>query len=224
MHETPQDEFSFKGVAPDDRSGQPTPDPAPLPVDGLDGVYAARSGKLSCTALRLRDGGLCLYSPVAGLERTLLAQAGELGPVSALLAPNHYHNKGLAAHLEAFPNAALHCSSAAAPRLKKITGLSFGPLETLRPLLVNGHVLHEAVGLKTGEVWVLIPSPAGCALVVTDAFSSATQPPGEICERVTMLGTFPRYGVDDAGAVDGKRQGALGKRREEGDDLPPAAA
>ncbi|MEM9382433.1 MAG: hypothetical protein AAGB93_20945, partial [Planctomycetota bacterium] len=38
MHETPQDEFSFKGVAPDDRSGQPAPDPAPLPVDGLDGL------------------------------------------------------------------------------------------------------------------------------------------------------------------------------------------
>lgn len=168
-----------------------------LLVDGLDGVFTARLGKLSCTALRLADGSLCLYSPVAGLKKSLQAQASELGPVSALLAPNHYHNKGLASHVEAFPHAALYCSTAAAPRLTKITGLNFNPLERLKGALADGQILLEPDGLKTGEVWVQITSPAECALVVTDAFSSELQPPGETCDRVTMLATFPRYGIKD---------------------------
>ena len=90
------------------------------PIDGLDGVYTARLGKLSCTALRLLDGSLCLYSPVAGLEKTLAGQANEIGAVSALFAPNHYHNKGLAGHTKAFPTAALYCSDTARPRLPYI--------------------------------------------------------------------------------------------------------
>ena len=38
MHETPQDEFSFKGIAPSDRPEPTAAVPGPLPVDGLDGL------------------------------------------------------------------------------------------------------------------------------------------------------------------------------------------
>ncbi|MEM7320178.1 MAG: hypothetical protein AAF408_14295 [Pseudomonadota bacterium] len=168
-----------------------------LPLKGHDRVYVARLGKLSCTALRLKDGSLCLYSPVAGLEKTLRAQIDVLGPVSALFAPNHYHNKGLTAHFEAFANASLYCSAKAAPRLSKITGLKFDPLESLRGMLHNDQSLHEPDGMKTGEVWVQVNSGSDCALAVTDAFSSATHPPGKFGDQVSMLGTFPRYGVQD---------------------------
>lgn len=169
-----------------------------LPVHGLDGVYAAQFGKLSCVALRLLDGSLCLYSPVAGLEKTLKHQTSELGTMSALLAPNHYHNKGLAAHVATFPDAALYCSCAARPRLSKITGLKFDLLDRLKEALPDGQIFHEPHGLKTGEIWVQINSVSECALVVTDAYSSAIQPPGTFGGNVTMLGTFPRYGVKDA--------------------------
>lgn len=169
-------------------------------VSGLDGVYVARAGKLSSIALRLRDDSLCLYSPVSGLETVLKEQSSELGEVSTLFAPNHYHNKGLASHLNAFPNASLYCSAAAKPRLQKITGFDFQPLDDLKRRLIDGQTLHEPKGLKTGEVWVQVQSGTDGALIVTDAFSSALQPPGVYGDEVGILGTFPRYGVNDAEA------------------------
>lgn len=169
-------------------------------IDGLPGVYSARRGKLCTMALRLSDQSFCLYSPVAGLETVLSAADCEISPVSALLAPNHYHNKGLAAHHAAFPGAALFCSDAARPRLDQLTGLSFDPLQELERALPNGVTLHEPVGVKTGEVWVKITSGKTCALIVTDAFSSPLQPVGQFGDAANLLGTFPRYGVKDAHA------------------------
>ena len=171
--------------------------PCFVPVPGLNGVFTGQLRKLSCTLLRLADGGLCVYSPVAGLEKSLLAQQPDLGPVTAILAPNHYHNKGLKAHVEAFPNAALYASTAATPRLSQITGLEFRPMEGLQAALGAGQVFHEPHGLKTGEVWVQLNGSDARALIVTDAFAAAVRPQGEKNDRVTMLGTFPRYGVSD---------------------------
>ncbi len=167
-------------------------------IAGLDGIYNARSGKLSCTALRLRSGGLCLYSPVAGLEKSQHAQLSKLGGASALLAPNHYHNKGLKAHMEAFPSASLLCSKSAEPRLHKITGLSFEPITKLEADLLEGQRILEPEGLKTGEVWVGIESEQERAWIVTDAFSAPLHASGQFGETASMLGTFPRYGVKDA--------------------------
>lgn len=167
-------------------------------VDGFHDLYFGRLKKLSCTAFRLRDGSLCLYSPVAGLETEFAQRQSELGEVTALLAPNHYHNKGLHAHIEVFPNATLYCSSAAQPRLSKITGLTFSALDRLRERLPDGSDLHEPDGLKTGEVWLQVTSHLGCALAVTDAFNAALLPSGNYADCVGLLGTFPRYGVKDA--------------------------
>ncbi|MEP3848031.1 MAG: hypothetical protein ABJM43_22045 [Paracoccaceae bacterium] len=148
----------------------------------------------------MRDGNLCLYSPVAGLETAFAQQQSELGEVTALLAPNHYHNKGLNAHAEIFSNVTLYCSSLAHPRLKKMTGLTFDPLDRLRERLPDGLTLHEPDGLKTGETWLRAKSNIDCALAVTDAFSSAHLPSGSYADCVSLLGTFPRYGVKDAGS------------------------
>lgn len=169
-------------------------------VDGFPDLYIARLNKLSCTARRMRDGNLCLYSPVAGLEETFAKHQSELGEVTALLAPNHYHNKGLNAHIGVFPNATLYCSSAAQPRLSKVTGLKFSALDQLRGRLPDGSDLHEPDGLKTGEVWLRVKSHMDCALAVTDAFSAAHLPSGNYANCVSRLGTFPRYGVKDAGS------------------------
>lgn len=168
------------------------------PVTSLDGVYTARAGKLNCTAFRLRDGGLCLYSPVAGLETSERHSLTELGDVSAVLAPNHYHNKGLEGHAVAFPSASLICSKSAEPRLKKITGLAFDLLDTLKPQLAENQKILEPEGLKTGEVWVQVETGSEIAWIVADAFSAKLHPPGDYAKSPSMLGTFPRYGVKDA--------------------------
>lgn len=175
-----------------------TPKTSPyMAVEGLEGVCMARAGKLTCFALRLKHGGLCLYSPISGMSAAAREHLESWGTVSALLAPNHYHNKGLREHVDAFPDASVVCSATAEPRLRKITGLSFAPLDTLRAQLADGHELLEPDGLKTGEVWVGIKGPE-TAWIVTDAFSSKLHAPGVHAKAATLLGTFPRYGVGDA--------------------------
>ncbi|MEP0961554.1 MAG: hypothetical protein ABJL57_09220 [Hyphomonas sp.] len=168
------------------------------PIGEIDGVYIGRAAKLNCIAFRLQDGSLCLYSPVAGLETLERDSLEKLGGVSIILAPNHYHNKGLAGHAKAFPNASLVCSESANPRLKKITGLVFDPIDTLRSQLANNQRILEPEGLKTGEVWVEVKTQSEIALIVTDAFSAKLHSPGVFAEAPTMLGAFPRYGVKDA--------------------------
>lgn len=168
------------------------------PVGGLDGVYIGRAGKLNCIAFRLRDGSMCLYSPVAGLETSAGDSLARLGGVSMILAPNHYHNKGLTGHTDTFPNASLVCSKNAEPRLKKITGLAFDPIDTLKSQLADNQRLLEPEGLKTGEVWVETRTQSEIAWIVTDAFSAKLHSQGVCAEAPNMLGTFPRYGVKDA--------------------------
>lgn len=168
------------------------------PVGGLDGVYIGRAGKLNCIAFRLQDGSLCLYSPVAGLETLERDSLEKLGGVSIILAPNHYHNKGLTGHADAFPDATLVCSKGAEPRLKKITGLAFDPIDVLKSQLADNQRILEPEGLKTGEVWVEVRTRSEIAWIVTDAFSAKLHSPGACAEAPNMLGTFPRYGVKDA--------------------------
>ncbi len=167
------------------------------PINGLEGVYMARAGKLNCFALRLRDGGLCLYSPVSGMSADARDQLDQMGGVTALLAPNHYHNKGLQEHVDAYPDASLVCTTAAEPRLRKITGLSFAPLGELSAHLADGYAFLEPDGVKTGEVWVQIKGSEN-AWIVTDAFSADLHPIGEYAAAPILLGTFQKYGVRDA--------------------------
>ncbi|WP_187431641.1 hypothetical protein ROLI_013960 [Roseobacter fucihabitans] len=168
------------------------------PVGGLDGVYIGRAGKLNCIVFRLRDGSICLYSPVAGLETSGRDSLAKLGDVSMILAPNHYHNKGLTGHANAFPNASLVCSKGAEPRLKKITGLTFDPIDILKSKLADNQRILEPEGLKTGEVWIEVRTRSEIAWIVTDTFSAKLHSPGVCAEAPSMLGTFPRYGVKDA--------------------------
>ena len=71
-------------------------------LDDFSGLYCAERGSLRCTAIRLRSGGLCLFSPVQGLGDTAIASLAALGEVEVLFAPNHYHNKGLREYAEFF--------------------------------------------------------------------------------------------------------------------------
>ncbi|MEM6462769.1 MAG: hypothetical protein AAF724_12725 [Pseudomonadota bacterium] len=167
-----------------------------LEIDGLEGIYTARSGKLNCFAIPLRHGGLCLYSPISGMSGAAREQLMSRGGVKVLFAPNHYHNKGLQEHADAFPDASLVCSKVAETRLRKVTGLNFSPLDTLHVQLADGYEVLEPEGLKTGEVWVRIKG-SEAAWIVTDAFSAKLLAPGVYAETATQLGTFPKYGVED---------------------------
>ncbi|MEP3246812.1 MAG: hypothetical protein ABJN40_00285 [Sneathiella sp.] len=168
-----------------------------IPVEEHSGLWSAQSATLRCTAIRLTSGGICLYSPVSGLSPDTLKNIQNLGEVKILLAPNHYHNKGLKEYLSAFPNAHLCCSSAAKPRLQKITGLEFEDLENLIADLPEGADILEPDGLKTGEIWISARANRQVAWIMADTFSGPKGKPGHVADKVQLLGTFPKFGIAD---------------------------
>ena len=171
-----------------------------VPIPDQSEIWSAQKGSLRCTALRLRDGSLCLYSPVLGLGDCAKSSLSKLGEVSHLLAPNHYHNKGLSEYSEAFPAAKLICSNRARPRLAKQTGLSFADLQTVEPILPNGCKLAEPDGLKTGETWLIVDTTSERIWIVCDSFKGPNGTVGHVGEQVEMLGTFATYAIKDAEA------------------------
>lgn len=167
-------------------------------LDGIDGVYTAYKGNLRCTAIRLKDGRLCLYSPVQGIGQKALESLAEIGEVAFLLAPNHYHHKGLKQYVETFPDALLCAPDYAAPRLRKITGLGFSGLEALDPLLPATFDVVTPEGLKTGEVWLRTKDADQTAWLLVDAFCGPKMTKGALeADTPETLGTFPTYGTGD---------------------------
>lgn len=166
--------------------------PTPEDVAGVPRLRTIRRGNLRCTIVDLPKGGVCLYSPV---EKTIAALSETLD-VRYLFAPNHYHNKGIAEHVDAFRDAKLVGSDAARPRLEKVTGHGFGDLSQLRDALPDNISLVEPEGLKTGEVWMVIRAEDELVWVVTDAFCGVLEK-GDVRARAGFLKTFPTYGLQD---------------------------
>jgi len=167
------------------------------PLSANDRLFLARKDNSRMVALRLKGDSLCLYSPVKGLESV----ACPTGKVAHLLAPNHYHNKGLVSFSVLHPRAAICASQSASPRLKKLTGLAVKPLTSLSRKLPTGFKLLEPEGLKTGEVWLRFPVERGVGWLVADSFSAkkmtATSTATSASSVPTLLGTFPSYAVAD---------------------------
>lgn len=166
-----------------------------MPIPDHPGIWSAQKADLRCTALKLNDGSLCLYSPVLGLNNVAKASLAALGEVAYLLAPNHYHHKGLAEYAQAFPKAKILCSEHAQRRLEKQTGLTFDRLDRLEPLLPQGWNIAKPEGLKTGEVWLAIRTEQQSLWIVCDSFKGPSGKAGHVGQTVEMLRTFPTYGI-----------------------------
>ena len=159
------------------------------PILGMKGFYIMQKGNLACTVIQLRSGDFCLHSPVSGLSGPIKSSLESLGSVKFILAPNHYHNKGLVEFADAFPTATLTASEESRARLEKVTGLNFEGLGELQKAMPTGVQIVRAQGLKTGEVWVFTEK----GLLVVDAFAG----PSNGGTSPALLKTFPRYGVKD---------------------------
>ncbi|TQV77808.1 hypothetical protein [Denitrobaculum tricleocarpae] len=170
-------------------------------LEGIEGVFIADSNDLRCSALKLKDDRLCLFSPVTGLGEKALESLAGIGEVAFLLAPNHYHNKALRAYADAFPDAELCASDKAAPRLRKVTGLDIASLKNLRALLPPGVDFIEPVGLKTGEVWLRMRKHKETSWLVVDAFCGPKiQARRKEAAKPEILKPFPTYGTGDKAA------------------------
>ncbi len=163
------------------------------PVPGLTAVHEARGKTLGAFAVRLKSGGVSVFSPVAGLTDAVKESLLALGDVAVLFAPNHYHNMAIREYAAAFPAARLVAPAATIPRLEKVTGLSFADADALGSDLPRGVTLLQPDGLKTGEAWLRVRDRKTTAWIVVDAFcgpQSGGRGPG-------LLKTFPKYGLGD---------------------------
>ncbi|MDF3819678.1 hypothetical protein P3G55_07195 [Leptospira sp. 96542] len=166
-------------------------------LDGFDGIYIASRDQLRCTAIRLSTGGVCLFSPVEGLGDEALASLTDLGKVEILIAPNHYHNKGLKEYAKAFPKALICASESAGIRLKNVTGLQFKDIDKLRSRLLSNMKLLQPAGLKTGEVWISIRGIKSHSWLVVDSFCGSIENSKTKIAKPDILKTFPKFGVAD---------------------------
>jgi hypothetical protein len=166
------------------------------PLEELDGIYIAHKSSLRCTAIKLTDGSLCLFSPVLGLNDQAKESLLALGDVSYLLAPNHYHNKGLLEYSMAFPNAIVCAPENAQARLTKMTGLTFASLEPLRNMLPPEISIIKPYGLKNGEIWLQYKTNIVTSWFVVDAFGGVKMTDTSVrTNKLDYLKTFPNFGI-----------------------------
>ena len=167
-------------------------------VPEMPGLFVAHNRSLRCTAIRLKDHRLCLFSPVAGLSSNARTSLANIGEVAYLLAPNHYHNKGLLEYQAAYPAAALCAPDGARTRLEKVTGLKFMDLSAITKQLPAKYSFIEPAGLKTGEVWLRAQHARTVAWCVVDAFAGEPMTAkSDTSEILSYLKTFPKYGLAD---------------------------
>lgn len=136
-------------------------------------LLGARYGKarVRMVALGLRGGGFVVVSPGRTRDSAVFEALERRGEPRYLLAPNHFHNAGLAPWKERYPGAKLVADPKAHARLgRKVTGVGpFGDLESLRAELPDGVRLFGPPMATQGEAWLSVPTATGRAWYVCDA-------------------------------------------------------
>jgi hypothetical protein len=147
------------------------------------------------TVLRLADGGLLLYSPVALTPERRQAVAA-LGPVAHLYAPNLMHHGWIGEWADAFPAARVHAAPGVAKkrrglRVDRILGAAPEPAfaGTVDEIPIEGFRLRETV---------LLYRPAQ-TLVVADLVHNIGRPThGWTAAYSRMMGFYDRVALSRA--------------------------
>ena len=143
-------------------------------------------------AVRNASGGLLLYSPSSLGEDTFARIDALGGEVQALLVPNHFHNLALKRFRERYPKAKALASRGGWKRLARNGHDGLGPSEDALPFLPPDSRVLESEGMKTGEVWLSLPSTSGRVLLVGDSFMNRMRPTkgvtGFVVETVLGIG------------------------------------
>jgi hypothetical protein len=129
--------------------------------------------KVRMVALGLRDGGLVVVSPGSRCDAARAALE-KWGTPRFLLAPNHFHNAGLAEWKRAYPDAEVVASPVAHARLKKqVASLThIGDLSALSAALPTGARVFGPPMAKQGEAWLAVDRGDLHALAVCDALAN----------------------------------------------------
>lgn len=137
------------------------------------------------------DGGLLIVSPGTGMSDAAWARVAAWGAPRFLLAPNHFHNAGLAKWQDRFPGAQIVAHPRALPRLRKqLPGRELADLAPLQAALPPGLRVFSPPGAKQGETLVAVQRPAGTAWFVTDALVNESRLPGGVTGLLIRLAGF----------------------------------
>ncbi len=152
-----------------DSSPWTTFDPA-LPFVAIR--YGSARARMAVFGVGDDDHGrrLLVVSPGAPFDDARHAELARWGRPAWLLAPNHFHNAGIAAWKARYPDARVVAHPRALPRLRRqVPGVAFEDLSGLEAELPAPMRLLCPPGARQGEVWVSLRTPAGVAWFVTDA-------------------------------------------------------
>lgn len=135
--------------------------------------------RVRMAVLGLGDGGLLVVSPGVPVSEAHWEQLATWGKPRFLLAPNHFHNGGIATWKARFPDARVVAHPRALARLRKqVPGVTFEDLGPLEAALPAGMRLLSPPMAKQGETWVSAKTKDGVAWFVTDSLLNEERIPG----------------------------------------------
>ena len=163
----------------------------PLTAEGGDVQwlkYSFGPGTANSLAAKLSDGTWWVVSPPSGAPASVYDALDQRGGVSALVAPNAYHNGGQRAWRERFPRAVSYAPSGANSRLsKKTPGVEYRPIEELAQKLWPARVLLPE-GMKSPDILLQIPTQAGPIWWMGDQFSNSG-----VSDQIWLLRWLSRF-------------------------------
>lgn len=142
--------------------------------------YAFASSAFAHTfACKLADGTVAVTSPATNVDRSALDALAELGPVSAIVAPNGFHHLGVAAWREAFPAARVYASKQTAARVAKQNPKAgaFDDLDELAAKTGPDVGFVVVPDTKAGETWVWAKTDLGYVWFVSDTLANIPRLP-----------------------------------------------
>jgi hypothetical protein len=136
-------------------------------------------------------GGALLAVSPGRIDEAAFREIEALGTPRLLLAPNHFHNAGLALWKARYPEARLFAHPTAQPRLRrKVPGATFEDTGALAALLPSGFRLFASEQARQGEVTLSMPCAEGRAWFVTDAIVNEIALPGGLLRVLFLLMGF----------------------------------
>lgn len=135
--------------------------------------------RVRMAAIGIGSGGLLVVSPGAGMGDALWQQVASLGTPRFLLAPNAYHNGGIATWKQRYPEVRVVAHSKAIPRLRKqVPGVEFEELSALSSVLPSGVRLLCPPQAKQGETGVSVKMKDGVGWFLVDNIMNEERIPG----------------------------------------------
>ena len=143
-------------------------------------TYGPQRARMAVIAIgAIGEGDLLIVSPGTGMSDAAWARVAAWGAPRFLLAPNHFHNAGLAKWQARFPDAQIVAHPRAQARLrKKLPGHTITDLADLQAALPPDVRVFSPPGAKQGETFVSVQRPTGPAWFVTDALVNESKLPG----------------------------------------------